>query len=141
MRLTSEFWFSVREAVVVIGIILICGAGAVFWYSHLKPLSMPASVPTPAATDDVDSDPTVSAHNADKLCMMADATKLESAPCWVSGWNSSVNVTFDTTSAEARSLCTRMQEIEHAGHLVFKPGWRMNIYSPYSTNSIAFCPL
>jgi hypothetical protein len=72
---------------------------------------------------------------------LADGTGLSSKPCEVSGF--SINVTFDMASDQARLFCNQVSKIERSADLVFnEPGWRMNIYSPYSgSNTIAFCAL
>lgn len=83
-----------------------------------------------------------SVQNAYALCSIIDGTGLASAPCEVSGWNSSVTATIDMTSAEARKLCSQISgEMKNRG-VRFRQGWTLQIKSPYSgTNSIAFCNL
>ena len=88
----------------------------------------------PAAADRVES--------AYYLCALMDAIGLTSAKCEVSGWNSSVTVSIDMNSSEARKLCAQI-----AGHMrdkrrLFEDGWTLQITSPFSGgNSIAYCDL
>ncbi|KQY31805.1 hypothetical protein [Rhizobium sp. Root483D2] len=76
------------------------------------------------------------------LCQIVDNTGLASAPCDVSGWNSSVTATIDMNSGEARDLCGKVANMLHEQGAVFSKGWTFQIKSPYSgENAIAFCNL
>ena len=44
--------------------------------------------------------------NAFKFCSVLDGTGLLSKPCKVSGWSQSIDVSIDTSSSEARRICT-----------------------------------
>jgi hypothetical protein len=89
---------------------------------------------TPAAADTV--------SNAFALCSVIDSTGMASAPCEVSGWNSSVTAVIDMNSGEARKLCSQIAGLMRQKGLSFDKGWTLQIKSPYSgENSIAFCPL
>lgn len=44
--------------------------------------------------------------NAFKFCSALDATGVLSKLCDVSGWNQSIDVTMDTSSSEARKICS-----------------------------------
>lgn len=80
--------------------------------------------------------------NAYALCSVIDSTGLASAPCEVSGWNSSVTAVIDMNSGEARKLCSQIAGLMRQKGLSFDKGWTFQIQSPYSGgNSIAFCPL
>lgn len=93
-------------------------------------------VAAPAAADEV------SVKNAYLLCAFIDGTNLGSAPCEISGWNSSVTAVLDMSSGEARQLCAQIAGMmRDQGHR-FQGGWTFQIKSPYSGgNSIAFCDL
>ena len=78
--------------------------------------------------------------NAFKFCSALDATGMLSKPCDVSGWNQSIDVTMDTSSSEARKICSGIvaQASQVGAH--FDRGWKVRIYSPYSNgNTIAQC--
>jgi len=80
-----------------------------------------------------------SVDTAFRFCDALDATGLLSKPCKVSGWNMSIDVSIDTTSSEARSIC---QGIAAQAGSSFDSGWKVRIYSPYSSeNTIAQCRL
>lgn len=80
--------------------------------------------------DDVDS--------AYKLCGALDRTGLVTQ-CEVSGWGSSVDATIDTTGAEARKMCSQIQQM--VGDQ-FSNNWKLQIFSPYSGDRpIAKCNL
>lgn len=76
------------------------------------------------------------------LCQMFDGTNLLSQPCEVSGWSSSVTVTVDMNSGEARNLCPMITNFLAQQNVSFEGPWTLQIKSPYSgDNSIAFCQL
>lgn len=88
----------------------------------------------PAAADAVD--------NAYTLCRLIDSVGLASAPCEVSGWNSSVTTVIDMNSGEARDLCGKIAGTMSQKGMAFGEGWTLQIASPYSDgNSIAYCNL
>lgn len=100
-----------------------------------------AVVATMAASPSV-ADSSTSVDNAYKLCTLFDGTGLTSAPCSVSGWNSSVDVKIDMTSGEARKLCPQLTGLARQKGMTFDSRWQLRIYSPYSgDNTIAFCKL
>lgn len=75
------------------------------------------------------------------LCRTMDSTGLASSPCTYSGWDSSITVTLDMASDEARDLCQRMSGFVSDQGLALSD-WTLHIRSPYSgENSIAFCRL
>jgi hypothetical protein len=88
---------------------------------------------TPAPADAV--------ADAFRLCAIMNHTKLLSEPCKVSGWNSSVDVSIDTTAAEARKICAGLHRF-YEGKLRFDGKWTLRIFSPYSGDrTIATCAL
>lgn len=88
----------------------------------------------PSVADAVDS--------AYALCRLIDSVGLASAPCEVSGWNSSVTTVLDMNSREARDLCGKIAGTMSQRGLAFGAGWTLQIQSPYSDgNSIAYCDL
>lgn len=80
-------------------------------------------------------------NNAEKLCAMIDAANLSSAPCTYSAWGKTMTATFDMSSSEARKLCGRLSNLAKQSNLFFSSGWKLQINSPYSKGSIAFCDL
>jgi hypothetical protein len=95
-----------------------------------------AAIATNANADDK------SVSYAYALCKIVDDTGLASAPCEVSGWNSSVTATIDMNSGEARDLCGKVANMLQEQGASFSSGWTFQIKSPYSgENSIAFCNL
>lgn len=82
-----------------------------------------------------------SGDNAMKLCAIIDATKLSSAPCDYSAWGQTVTATFDMSATEARSLCEKISSLARQKDITFSRGWKLQINSPYSRSSIAFCDL
>ena len=80
--------------------------------------------------------------NAFRLCAMFDATNLASEKCSVSGWNSAIEVSIDTSSSEARKLCGMVATHAQQQGMRFDGKWQIRINSPYSGgNQIAFCTL
>jgi len=78
--------------------------------------------------------------NAFKFCSALDATGILSKPCEVSGWNKSIDVTMDTSSTEARKICSGIVAQASQVGARFDRGWKVRIYSPYSNgNTIAQC--
>ncbi|HEY0124084.1 MAG TPA: hypothetical protein VGC14_20450 [Rhizobium sp.] len=84
-----------------------------------------------------------SVTNAYALCKVIDGTGMSSAPCEVSGWNSSVVATLDMTSADARTSCRQIAGLMEMKGLHFTgTDWTLQIKSPYSGDkTIAFCKL
>ena len=77
-----------------------------------------------------------------KVCKLMDATGLASKKCSVSGWSSSVDVSIDMVSSEARDLCSKISGYLPSKGIVFSSGWQIRIYSPYSGGQpIATCQL
>ena len=71
-----------------------------------------------------------------------DATGLLSAPCSVSGWNSAVDMSMDTTGPEAMKICRGMADFVAQQGVFFGPPWKIRIYSPFSGDkTIAVCQL
>lgn len=81
--------------------------------------------------------------NAFLLCRIIDNTHMASAPCEVSGWNSSVTATIDMTSADARQACAMIVGLVQSKSMHFDgTKWTLQIKSPYSGDkTIAFCNL
>ncbi len=80
--------------------------------------------------------------NAEKLCSMIDQTGMTSQACTVSGWDQSVSAYMDTTSTQARNICTQIASMTAEKGIKFDKGWRLKIFSPYSgENTIAECSL
>lgn len=80
--------------------------------------------------------------NAYRLCAMFDATGLVSEKCSVSGWNSSIDVSIDMKSSEARILCIKVAEYAASQNMRFDGKWTIQIKSPFSGGRpIAFCGL
>lgn len=90
------------------------------------------AVAYPAKADD-------SVQNAFLLCALADNTGLFSAPCDVSGWNSTVTMTVALDAAEARVLCAKFVDLMASKNLNFTSGWRLQINAPQGP--MAFCAL
>jgi len=64
-----------------------------------------------------------------------------SHPCEVSGWNQAVDVSIDTTSSEARKICSEVSEMI-SKQMKFDRGWKIRIYSPFSNGkTITTCRL
>ena len=77
-----------------------------------------------------------------RLCTAADATGLLSAPCSVSGSNSAVDLSIDTSGPEAAKICRGMANLVAQQGVRFGAGWKIRIYSPFSSsNTIAVCKL
>lgn len=80
--------------------------------------------------------------NAYRLCSVFDGTGLLSKPCDVSGWNQAVDVSMDTSSSEARKICSSVADMMAQKNIRFDRGWKIRIYSPFSNgNTIATCSL
>jgi len=95
-----------------------------------------------AGTQCASADSTESVKNAFFMCAVVDATGMASEKCSVSGWHSSVDVTIDTTGAEARQICLGMVTAMAEKGLHWDAGWQVRIYSPFSgDHTIAFCAL
>lgn len=78
--------------------------------------------------------------NAFKFCRALDSTGLLSEPCDVSGWNQSIDIIMDTSSAEARKICAGIVAQAAQVGARFDRDWKVRIYSPYSNgNVIAQC--
>lgn len=76
------------------------------------------------------------------LCRGLDATGMTSKPCEVSSLRSSVNVSIDTTSTEAKKICDTIAAAQVNYGRKWDRGWTLRVYSPFSgDNSIAFCGL
>jgi len=89
-------------------------------------------LPIMAGADTVD--------NAFRFCSALDGTGLLSKPCEVSGGSQAIDVTIDTSSSEARKICSSIvaQASQVGAH--FDRGLKVRIYSPYSNgNTIAQC--
>ena len=81
-------------------------------------------------------------ESAYRMCLAFDSTGLLSEPCKVSGWSSTINVTMDTSSAEARKMCQGIPAIMNASNVRFRHTWTLRIYSPYSgERTLAQCAL
>jgi len=101
------------------------------WLSHLTITVLLIGSQAAYAVDSVD--------NAFKFCTALDGTGLLSKPCEVSGWSLSIDISIDTTSNEARKICSG---IASQGGGRFDRGWKLKIYSPYSNgNTLAQCDL
>lgn len=83
-----------------------------------------------------------SVDSAYKICMAVDMAGIASKPCEVSGWNSSVQITIDVRSGEARDICHHLVSAASEKAWRFGRGWKIEIFSPYSNgNTIAYCNL
>jgi len=83
-----------------------------------------------------------SVDNAYRLCAAFDGTGQLSQKCSVSGWSSAVDISLDTTAAQARKMCTMVADFTQKNGLVFDAGWQLRIYSPFSRDrTIAVCPI
>ena len=79
--------------------------------------------------------------DAYRLCKAMEATGL-STECKVSGYHSRVDVTIDTTGAEARKICAGVVEQMVRVGANFQGKWQLRILSPYSGDkAIAVCGL
>lgn len=80
--------------------------------------------------------------NAYRLCAMFDATGLTSEKCSVSGWHSTIDVSIDMRSAEARILCAKVADHASQSGMKFDGKWKIQIKSPFSGGRpVAFCLL
>ncbi len=103
-----------------------------YFFGLLLAVSMTAS--PEVASADVVSD-------AYGLCRTFEATGL-STECEVSGWNSTVDVTIDTSGGEARKICAGVVEMMAEKTRSFAGKWKLRIFSPYSGDRpIAVCTL
>lgn len=83
-----------------------------------------------------------SVNNAFAVCAWFDSTGLPSEPCYVSGWNSSVEATLDMNGSEARKMCAQTIGILREQGVTFDDGWKLRISSPFSgASTIAQCNL
>jgi len=88
------------------------------------------------------ADSTTSVNNAFTLCQIFDNTGLDSEPCSVDGWGSSVTVSLDMEPDEAKTMCNGVAAMMEEKGLSFDSGWTLQIKSPYSgSNTIAYCNL
>ena len=95
-----------------------------------------------ASSQDTSPDAQANVMTAHKVCALMDSTGLTSKTCSVSGWSSSVDVTIDMTSTEARDLCYKVSGWLSDEGVAFGAGWQMRIYSPYNGGKeIAYCSL
>lgn len=88
-----------------------------------------------AYSDDVDK--------AYSVCAVFNNTGMLSEPCEVSGWDGAVDVTLDTSGAEARKVCRGVaQMLSQQGVFFNERQWKIRIYSPFSDgNTLAVCNL
>ncbi len=81
-------------------------------------------------------------NSAYKVCEILDKSMPLSKPCKVSTWSSAVDISVDTNSSEARSMCVGIAGLAKQHGMYFSKGWKMRIYSPFSDgNTIAVCSL
>ena len=79
--------------------------------------------------------------DAYRLCRALEGTGL-TTECEVKGWGSSVDVTIDTTSYEARKICAATAGMMAKKTTSFAGRWKLKIFSPYSgERPIATCNL
>lgn len=82
-----------------------------------------------------------SVGDAYRLCKAMGGTGL-TTDCQVSGYHSRVDVTIDTTGAEARKICAGVAEQMANVGANFQGKWKLRILSPYSGDkAIAVCQL
>lgn len=75
------------------------------------------------------------------LCSTFESTGL-TTDCKVKGGSSSVEVTIDTTGAEARKICAGVVQELSSVTRSFNGRWKLKILSPYSgEKAIAVCTL
>ena len=90
-------------------------------------------LPGPTQADAVD--------DAYRLCAALEGTGL-TTECEVKGWGSSVDVRIDTSSSEARKICTGAADMMAQKTRSFAGKWKLRIFSPYSgEHPIAICNL
>jgi len=95
-----------------------------------------------ATTNVAVADSTTSVNSAFTLCQIFDNTGLDSEPCSVDGWGSSVTVSLDMEPDEAKTMCNGVAAMMEEKGLSFDSGWTLQIKSPYSgSNTIAYCNL
>lgn len=76
-----------------------------------------------------------------RLCAAMEKTGL-TTQCTVEGWGKTVDVTIDTTGAEARKICAGVADLMAAETSRFAGQWKLRIFSPYSgERPIATCAL
>ncbi|WP_442580711.1 hypothetical protein ACSBOB_01540 [Mesorhizobium sp. ASY16-5R] len=83
--------------------------------------------------------------NALRLCSLIDQIRVSTSPCEVSGANSPVIVTIDTTdttSSKAQQACVELSETLQSQGTDFSSGWTLQIKSPNSGGKLlAVCNL
>ena len=79
--------------------------------------------------------------DAYRLCAALEGTGL-TTECEVKGWGSTVDVRIDTSSPEARKICTSTADMMAQMTRSFAGKWKLRIFSPYSgEHPIAICNL
>lgn len=79
--------------------------------------------------------------DAYRLCKAIEGTGM-TTDCQVSGYHSRVDVTIDTTGAEARKICAGVAEQMAKAGANFQGKWKLRVLSPYSGDkAIAVCQL
>ena len=102
---------------------------------HLKLI---ATLGTLLAAGAANADPVGDAH---RLCKAMESTGL-TTNCDVSGYHSRVDVTIDTTGAEARKICVGVADQMAKAGANFQGKWKLRVLSPYSGDkAIAVCQL
>ncbi|HMM87026.1 hypothetical protein [Azohydromonas sp.] len=102
---------------------------------HIKYIAAAAAL---LAASTAHADPVDDAY---RLCKAMEGTGL-TTECEVSGYHSRVDVTIDTTGAEARKICAGVAEQMARAGANFQGKWKLRILSPYSGDkAIAVCPL
>jgi hypothetical protein len=78
--------------------------------------------------------------DAFRLCAAAKQTGMTSQ-CEVKGGSRAIEMTIDTTSAEARKMCVGIVGMMAKQTRSFASKWELRIFSPYGPRPIASCTL
>jgi hypothetical protein len=109
---------------------------------NMKVAAAMALIGMMALGTEADADSITSVANAQRLCMVLDGMGDLSEKCKVTGWGSSVEISLDTSSREARKICDGIVATMRKTGTKFDPGWKLKIFSPFSgTRTIAVCDL
>lgn len=82
----------------------------------------------------------IAAYQASLICQSIDSTGLSSRPCETSGWDSSITVTLDTSSSEARSICQGIVNESNGLNFTWDGRWQVKINS-IAGHQLADCTL
>lgn len=90
--------------------------------------------------DDSPDEADIAIHQASLICESVDSVGLSSRPCEYSGWDSSITLTLDTNSSEARSICQGVVDESNGLNFTWNGRWQLKINS-VSGHQLAYCTL